>query len=78
SETDNLIYYDLNAKNINVISADELNILDATLYNVIGQSVLELEFNSENKSQQINVNSGVYIVQLNTANGFINRKVIIN
>jgi len=74
---DNTIYYDSNTKEIKVISSDELNILDATLYNILGQSVIELVFNSEKVSQPINVNSGVYIVQLNTPNGFINRRVII-
>ena len=78
SATDNLIYHDSKTKEIKVRSTDELNILDAMLYNIIGQSVIELDFNSENTSQVINVNSGVYIVQLNTPNGIINRKVIIN
>lgn len=74
---DNTIYYDSNTKEIKVISSDEFNILDATLYNILGQSVLELIFNSEKVTQPINVASGVYIVQLNTPDGFINRKVII-
>ena len=78
SQTDNLIYHDSKTKEIKVISTNELEILDAKLYNIIGQSVIELEFNSENTSQPLNINSGVYIVQLNTPNGFINRKVIIN
>lgn len=75
---DNTIYFDARTKRIQVISIDELNILDATLYNIIGQSITELTFNTEKASQLLNVNSGVYIVQLNTPNGIINKKVIIN
>jgi hypothetical protein len=72
------IYYDANTKQIKVSSTNAFNILDATLYNILGQSVTELVFNTEKTSQIINVNSGVYIVQLNTPNGFINKKVVIN
>jgi hypothetical protein len=75
---DNTIYYDVNTKQIKAKSPTELNILDATLYNSIGQSIMALTFNTEKISQVINVNSGVYIVQLNTPNGFINKKIIIN
>jgi hypothetical protein len=78
NEDDNIIYYDSITKQIKVISVDELSILDATLYNIIGQSITELVFSSDKISQPLNVNSGVYIVQLNTPNGFINRKLIIN
>ena len=74
---DNTIYFDVKTKQIKVIKSTEINILDATLYNVIGQSVTELVFNAEKTSQVIHVNSGVYIVQLNTPNGFINRRVIV-
>lgn len=65
------------AEQIKVTGSSELHILDATLYNIIGQSITQLVFNSEKISQTTHVNSGVYIVQLNTPNGFINRKVII-
>jgi hypothetical protein len=78
NEDDNIIYYDSITNQIKVISVDELSILDATLYNIIGQSITELVFSSDKISQPLNVNSGVYIVQLNTPNGFINRKLIIN
>jgi hypothetical protein len=78
NEDDNIIYYDSITKQIKVISVDELSILDATLYNIIGQSITELVFSSDKISQPLNVNSGVYIVQLNTPNGFVNRKIIIN
>ena len=78
NNSDDLIYYDLKTKVVKVLTDNELDILDATLYNVLGQSVVKLEFDSYNASQPLGINSGVYIVQLNTPNGFINRRIIVN
>jgi hypothetical protein len=76
-EANNAIYHDSKTKEIKAIGINELDIINATLYNVIGQSIIELIFNAEKTSQRISVNPGVYIVQINTLNGIINRKVII-
>ncbi len=72
-----IIYYDSNASEIKITKPLDINILDVSLYSVIGQSIRSLNYSSGIIPVPASVNAGVYIVQLNTTTGIINKKIII-
>ena len=51
-----------------------------TLFNILGKKLSEQSFQFQNKIEFIlpNLHSGIYIVQLKTSNGSLNKKVFIN
>jgi hypothetical protein len=48
-----------------------------TIYNSLGQIIKTQKFNSENASIKISDNPGVYIMQVQTANGMLSKRVVI-
>ena len=73
-----LIFYDTESSSIKIVNKDNINLSGIAIYNILGQDVKSLKLNtSNNVSVPISVNSGAYIVKLNTENGFANKKIII-
>ncbi|WP_341215171.1 T9SS type A sorting domain-containing protein, partial [uncultured Wocania sp.] len=71
------IYFDESISELKVIGLNDRELLSITLYNIIGQKVKFIDYISNKTSKQISVITGVYIVQLNTTKGKINKKIII-
>lgn len=71
------IYFDESISELKVIGLNEGELLSITLYNIIGQKIKFIDYTSNKTSKQISVITGAYIVQLNTAKGKINKKIII-
>lgn len=72
-----IIYYDSRASEINITKTTDARILDVSLFNVVGQRIRFLNYSSGKIPIPASVNVGVYIVQLNTTIGIINKKIII-
>jgi hypothetical protein len=52
---------------------------DLTIYNMLGQRVLRQQLNGQGyQEMDLDVNSGIYIVTLSSANGVYSKKVFIN
>jgi Concanavalin A-like lectin/glucanases superfamily/GEVED domain len=71
------IYYDSRASEIKIIKPADLEILGVTLFNVIGQKIDALHYSSGKIPIPASITAGVYIVKLNTTNGKISKRVII-
>ncbi len=60
----------------------DIKVKKVTLFNVLGQSISTWKIeNQEQQNIQIpikSINSGVYIAKLNTTNGEISKKIIVN
>jgi hypothetical protein len=72
-----IIYYDSSVSEIKIRKTVDIKILGVTLYNVIGQRVGSFNYSLGAIPISSSINSGVYIVQLNTTNGIISKRVII-
>ena len=71
------VYYDSKTSEIYIRKNRDVEVLDVTLYNLIGQKIKAVDFQSSNIIIPVNVNSGIYILQFNTANGIISKRIII-
>jgi Concanavalin A-like lectin/glucanases superfamily len=71
------IYYDSRVSEIKIIKPADSEILGVNLYNVIGQRIESLKYSSGIIPISTSVNSGVYIVKLNTTRGIISKRIII-
>ena len=77
---DYVIYYDTQASSIQINLQQNNRAINMSLYNSIGQRIIELDSideNSERISIPVQVNPGIYIVKVNTAFGLLNKKLII-
>lgn len=73
-----IIYYYPSVSEIKIRKTVDAEILDVTLYNVIGQRVGSFNYSSSGTIPiSSSINTGVYIVQLNTTKGIISKRVII-
>ncbi|MCL6294180.1 LamG-like jellyroll fold domain-containing protein [Jejuia spongiicola] len=76
--TDNVfVYFDKSISELKIIGIDYEDVLDVTLYNIIGQKIKFIDYTTSKTSKQILVDTGAYIVKLNTVKGRINKKIII-
>ena len=75
-----LLYYNLSLESIEIFNPNNLKIEAVALYNTIGQEILNIELNTTKALNNIavNVETGVYIVELKTDIGVITKKIIIN
>jgi len=74
-----LVYFDSEVSEIKIINRNSIQILDITIYNILGQNIKDIKNNSNAKEMSIpiSVNEGVYIVQMKTESGLMNKKIII-
>ena len=75
-----LLYYNLSLESIEIFNPNNLKIEAVALYNTVGQEILNIELNTTKALNNIavNVETGVYIVELKTDIGVITKKIIIN
>ncbi|WOD42327.1 LamG-like jellyroll fold domain-containing protein [Hwangdonia lutea] len=71
------VYFDKSISELKVRGLNGSELLSITLFNIIGQEIKYIDYTSNKTSKQIHVNTGAYIVQLNTDRGTINKKIII-
>ncbi|MBT8260769.1 MAG: T9SS type A sorting domain-containing protein, partial [Bacteroidia bacterium] len=71
------VYYDSNFAEVRINNKNNIQIFGISLYNTLGQRILELDHLSNNISLS-NVNLGVYILYLNTEKGPLSKKILIN
>jgi len=76
-EDDFIVYYDPETSEIKIHIITDIEVLDITIYNIIGQRINSFDFNSREIAIPIHVNTGVYILQFNTTNGIISKRIII-
>ena len=76
-EEDVIVYYNSPTSELTIKVASNVSILDVTLNNVLGQKIETLDFSSNNSTVQLYANTGIYIVQINTSVGSVNKKIII-
>lgn len=74
-----LVYYDSNSGELKLVNKYGVYVSNISLYSVLGQNVLEAKINSSiNESIPFTVAAGTYIVKLNTEQGKLNKKIIID
>lgn len=72
-----LVYYSSEMSEIKIHNTQNLELTNATLFNLSGQKVLDHSLINGEDSIKVNVSAGVYVIQLNYSNGVINKKIII-
>jgi hypothetical protein len=72
------VYFDSKRSELIVLNKNNMKISDLSLYNIIGQEIKSLKLNTTSDvSMPVSVKAGTFIVKLNTANGIINKKIIM-
>ena len=74
--------YKVNKDNFVTIAgiSPDLGQIDVSLYNILGMTVREKELNPTTATQRVSTNglaSGLYVVQLRSANQVFNKKIIV-
>lgn len=73
-----MVYFDTNASELKVINRNSIYVSSINLYNILGQNIKEIKLeSSKDKSISLAIKTGAYIVKLNTENGLLNKKIII-
>ncbi len=77
-DTNNLSIYQTSSNNIRVVGLQN-GTTNISLYNTIGQQVFNISFegNSVNDISIPNIDTGIYIIKLDTAGKSVNKKIII-
>ncbi len=70
-------YYDSNTSEINISKSVDTEVIDVTLYNVIGQKIKTVDFDANRIAIPVKVKTGVYILQFNTSRGNASKRIII-
>ncbi|MFI1745557.1 LamG-like jellyroll fold domain-containing protein [Thalassobellus sediminis] len=73
-----LVFYDSKASKLKIFNKDSVYASLAKLYNILGQSIMEFDINSKKDMEiPLSVKKGAYIVKLETENGLVSKKIII-
>jgi hypothetical protein len=79
SVIDAIVYYDSGLEELKIINKGGIYISSINLYNILGQEIENFKLKStKDESVPLNVQIGAYVVKLNTENGIINKKIIID
>lgn len=72
------INYEIKSKKLNLINKDKINIKDFALYDMLGNKIKASKLNTKSDaSLRVSATTGLYIVKLNTENGVVTKKIII-
>jgi hypothetical protein len=74
------VYYNSNSKNLVIQNNNLIGINSIELFNIIGQSIFksnEIELQSYKEIKVPNLSSGPYIINLDTVNGKLSKKVLV-
>ncbi|MFI1745556.1 LamG-like jellyroll fold domain-containing protein [Thalassobellus sediminis] len=73
-----LVFYDSKVSKLKIFNNDRVYTSRAKLYNILGQSIMELDINSTNDVEiPLSVKTGAYIVKLKTDLGIISKKIVV-
>ncbi len=78
--TNFLIYFNKNDKSIVINNNELLKINGISLYNILGQNIDSFEVNSSVKQSNlsVNVSAGLYILKVDTEDGYFTKKMVLN
>ncbi|GAA4956221.1 hypothetical protein GCM10023314_32470 [Algibacter agarivorans] len=72
------VYYDVTSSELKILNKNNMYLSSIDLYNILGQNIKSVKLNSsKDESIEINTSSGAYIIKINTENGELNKKIII-
>ncbi|KAA5824187.1 T9SS type A sorting domain-containing protein [Algibacter amylolyticus] len=72
-----LVYYANETKQLNIINKSNYLVNDLAVYNLLGQEIKTLKLNTtEDKSIYLPLNTGMYIIDINSEVGNISKKII--
>ncbi len=72
------VYYRSDSSNLTINVSSNAIVSGGTIFNLMGQSITGIKGFTKSLSMPLHVSSGVYIVQLKTDKGIVNKKVIID
>jgi hypothetical protein len=75
------IRFDATTKDIKIVNHSSISIQNVNVYSILGQSIYKLDSAQTNNKININTTSmrtGIYIVIVQTENGIISKKVLVN
>ncbi len=73
------LHYISKPSQLKIINKDNLYINNIFIYNTLGQGIYSMELNTNSsKSVPLSLSSGVYIIDVNTENGLMSKKIIVN
>ncbi|WP_372753104.1 LamG-like jellyroll fold domain-containing protein [Mariniflexile sp.] len=77
---DLIVYYNDNSSELEIRNTENIVVLNLGIYNMAGQQVKSLlvDDNASSISIPLTLKSGAYILKLNTDEGLLNKKIIIN
>ncbi|TNJ44649.1 T9SS type A sorting domain-containing protein [Tamlana fucoidanivorans] len=79
AEHDILAYFDSNNSVISIINKESIQLLDVSVFNVLGQHVMSMKLDSRHNAViPIEIAVGAYIVKLNTEKGSVAKRIIID
>ncbi|MGB5418903.1 LamG-like jellyroll fold domain-containing protein [Algibacter sp.] len=74
-----IIYYDSESSEIKIRNKQEILLSDVAIFDILGKEIKSYDFNSTRDiSIPIHVNLGIYVLQINTDQGIINKKIILD
>ena len=72
------VYFNAEISQLKINILFETQVFDVTVYNLIGQKIAYTNtIKSKEITLPVNVSTGAYIIRVNTANGIINKKIIM-
>ncbi|WP_415192062.1 T9SS type A sorting domain-containing protein [Psychroserpens sp.] len=75
------IRFDYVTKDIEIVNNSSVNIQNVNVYSILGQSIYKFDRMQTNNKININTNSirtGTYIVLVQTENGIVSKKILVN
>ncbi|MFI1772524.1 LamG-like jellyroll fold domain-containing protein [Thalassobellus citreus] len=73
-----LVYFDSKVSHLNIVNKNNMYLSRAKLYNILGQSIIDFDIDSTSDiAIPLSVKTGAYIIKLETENGIVSRKIII-
>jgi hypothetical protein len=73
-----MAFYESQNSNLTIILKSNNEVLSGSIINLMGQKMKSINGFSDRISIPLNLTLGTYIIQLNTINGIINKKIILN
>ena len=72
------VYFDSEGSQLKIVNKNNVYLSHVTLYNILGQSIIDFDIDSLNDTSiPLSVKTGAYIVKLETENGLLSKKIII-
>jgi hypothetical protein len=73
-----LVYYDSKSSNLHIDLTVNSEVSGGMIFNFLGQKISAIHAFTKSITVPCHVSTGAYIIQLNTKNGVVNKKIIID